>query len=479
MSIDKLREKIVAANEKVEKCKKTIERHKVQMEKKANVLRNMGIEPETADKYALANNGTNAGREAYWLLCDYDSKKDDIKSATAKLADAERIAAGWKEKLDIEINKEKVIQDTVPTVIKDFLEKWKNDAFDWYVQRFDAFLEFRKNLRAEERAARLEAYNTLPEYAELRERYKSFLGDKEPDDSTLANLYPRKPVEAFLKERDLDYKKINERLKNFGDQIIFKMLNCRNSEERLSTLEQILEAEKKQKLISLINSITYITGPITDAKHLYASAGDLNGVIVGEKGVAKIITISAGGYNVQCFHYRTRVSDVTEKYKDDPSIFINNKEEKRYYVNDDYPSETWENILGLTTETARRILNDDEFVKWYEERNARFPGSYLPLEYWIGGSRVCTYQFPRFEGGDDDVAKDYGLEVVSCTKDDTTVKGQYRDILAFADQYLGYQLVPEYLKDLGDEKPSLDDVIVKCAAEVRASSAEKVNDKER
>lgn len=61
-------------------------------------------------------------------------------------------------------------------------------------------------------------------------------------------------------------------------------------------------------------------------------------------------------------------------------------EEKRYFVNDDYPSETWEDILGLTTETARSILSDDEFVKWYKERNERYPGHYLPLEYWMEGT---------------------------------------------------------------------------------------------
>lgn len=58
--------------------------------------------------------------------------------------------------------------------------------------------------------------------------------------------------------------------------------------------------------------------------------------------------------------------------------------EKRFYVNEDYPAETWDNILGLTTETARRILNDEEFKEWYKERNERFPsGCYLPLEYWL------------------------------------------------------------------------------------------------
>lgn len=58
--------------------------------------------------------------------------------------------------------------------------------------------------------------------------------------------------------------------------------------------------------------------------------------------------------------------------------------EKRYYVNEDYPAETWESILGLTTETAKRILSKDEFIKWYNDRNARYPdGNYLSLEYWL------------------------------------------------------------------------------------------------
>lgn len=62
--------------------------------------------------------------------------------------------------------------------------------------------------------------------------------------------------------------------------------------------------------------------------------------------------------------------------------------EKTYYVNEDYPAETWTEILGLTTETARRILSDEEFIQWYEERNKLSPnGYYLPLEYWLQQSK--------------------------------------------------------------------------------------------
>lgn len=470
MAVDKLKEKLKAAEEKVAKCEKTIERHRTQLDKRILKAKELGC-PISQDEAQFQNywsiyDQSGFTHEQYWAICDVRTKLQDIKGALKKYDDAKRIATGWKEKLDIEINKEKVINETVPQVIKDFLEKWKTDAFSWYVERYDLFIKFKADLREKEYTARLEAYNTLPEYANTRERYASFLGDKAPDYSTLINLYPRTPVEEFLKERDLDYKSIRERVKNFGDGIIFKMSEFGDKDERLEFLENALEKEKKAKLLSLVNSITAITGPITDAKHLYVSGGELNGVILGEKGVAKIQTFSAGGYNIQCFHYRTRVDDVTEKYRDDASLYTIKKEEKRYFVNDDYPAETWEDILGLTTEAARRILNDDEFTKWYKERNERFPGCYLPLEHWMDGSQVRTYQFPRFAGGDDMVAMDYGLEVISNTNDDTIVKGQYRDIEAFADQYLGYQLVPEYLKPAEEERPRLDEVITKCAQQV-------------
>ena len=320
MNIEQLRDKINAAEEKVEKCKKTIERHKAQMEKKAKQLREMGIDPEAADKYDLVRNGNEMNREAYWLLCDYDGKKDDIKGAEQKLQDAERICAGWHEKLDLAINEEKIINDTVPQVIKDFLEAWKENAFAWYCQRYEEFLVFRDDLRHDERAARLEALATLPELNEERERCKKIFGDAEPDNSYLANLWPRKAVETFLKERRLDYNNIKKRLANFGDQLIFKMLEYHKEDERLAFLVTKLEEDKKNKLLTLVYSITDITGPITDAKYLYVSAGDLNGVILGEKGAAKLQTFSAGGWNIQCFHYRTRVDNVTEKYKEDPDF---------------------------------------------------------------------------------------------------------------------------------------------------------------
>ena len=48
---------------------------------------------------------------------------------------------------------------------------------------------------------------------------------------------------------------------------------------------------------------------------------------------------------------------------------------KRYYVNEDYPSETWESILALSEEAARKILTDEEFAEWLKDRDAMMKAS--------------------------------------------------------------------------------------------------------
>lgn len=318
MNVEDLSAKVQAAEQKVEKCKKTIARHRSQMEKKAQQLRNKGVEPELVDfetkcKYARSN--SEKDREIYWLISDYEGKKDDIKGATDKLKDAERICAGWKEKLDIAINEEMIIQEQVPQVIKDFLEAWKENVFQWYCQRYEEFLDFKADLRQQVRDVRLEAFRTVPEYERYRKFQEEYQDGAVPDDSTLINMWPDKPMNELLKERNLDRKTVDKKLKDFGDSVIFKMLEIRDGKKREAWLDGFLNEEKKAKLLHLVARISDITGPITDARGLYIYAGDLNGVVLGEKGAAKVNTIGAGGYNIQCYHYRMLVHDVSEKFK--------------------------------------------------------------------------------------------------------------------------------------------------------------------
>ena len=57
-----------------------------------------------------------------------------------------------------------------------------------------------------------------------------------------------------------------------------------------------------------MNRISIVVGVITDASGLFiGKTGGIEGLIRGTIGVARIETIGAGGYNIQCFHYRTLV----------------------------------------------------------------------------------------------------------------------------------------------------------------------------
>ena len=82
-------------------------------------------------------------------------------------------------------------------------------------------------------------------------------------------------------------------------------------EEALNKLEKDMTQEWNRKYDFIIERTNEIVGQITDASNLNVGAkGDLNGYIIGTKGTAKVQTIGAGGYNIQCFHFRTLINEM-------------------------------------------------------------------------------------------------------------------------------------------------------------------------
>jgi hypothetical protein len=65
------------------------------------------------------------------------------------------------------------------------------------------------------------------------------------------------------------------------------------------------ESERKKK--NLLSRIQNKTGDISSASLNIGVDGELNGLIEGEKGRVNINTIYAGGYNIQCLHFRVLI----------------------------------------------------------------------------------------------------------------------------------------------------------------------------
>lgn len=88
---------------------------------------------------------------------DINIKREDIKSATSKLAEARETLANWQDKLNTRITRDAYLEANTPEILKDFLESWKRHAIGYYQEKRIRFIEYREGLKAKERAARLNA----------------------------------------------------------------------------------------------------------------------------------------------------------------------------------------------------------------------------------------------------------------------------------------------------------------------------------
>ena len=115
-----LMEKLAKAQEKVEKTKKTIERHHAQAEKKKALIEKNGW---GYDSFAQRDND-----EAWRTISDYDWKLEDIKNAEKKLKEAEQVVENWKAKLERQLELEKKLQTEIPEAFREaksyLIENW-------------------------------------------------------------------------------------------------------------------------------------------------------------------------------------------------------------------------------------------------------------------------------------------------------------------------------------------------------------------
>lgn len=250
----------------------------------------------TAYRQYVKNNENNIPRSDDW---NKGPNIDELHNAYIDLGEARNTLKNYQTQLDKMDNFEK--EEKIKP-LWDFLTNWENKVYDWYM-------------------------NNALHYFELKRDYKE-AWEKSKEKYKYINRYGKEDYDENEFYRDY-YIAIDSLTKNL---ITFKgeykgtfpnekyVITSYKVDE--AKLKHILKEEKQRKYVDLVNRVTAFTGIITDASNLKIGnqKGELNGIVVGEKGKAYVETISAGGYNDkivldsgrhgQCFHYRVIVNPI-------------------------------------------------------------------------------------------------------------------------------------------------------------------------
>lgn len=107
-----------------------------------------------------------------------------------------------------------------------------------------------------------------------------------------------------------DYDKAYKTLRSQTSKFMYNFISEIAGVERFKTqLNDFLEKDLKKKKEKLISRVEKKGGKIIDAHSLFLGKNNnLNGYIKCENKNVKVETIYAGGYHIQCLHYRVLVN---------------------------------------------------------------------------------------------------------------------------------------------------------------------------
>lgn len=295
----------------MEKSQNTLERHKKTLEKKRNACLKFGFDPKTVDVSEFRD---SRSMEQYWAYSDFTDVEDRISDTMKKLSEYRDKLSEYRAKDFAEKQKNDV--PIVPAV-EEFLANWKSDA-EVYLR--DQVVGM-KTLIDEIRETRQEIRKKYLPYdfehkREIAEEEKAAQVDAYSAKQRVLVKYSA-DVRALYEHRGLDFE---------------------------ARLNKVLSDEVIRKRVDLFRRCSAEVGVITDATGLRIGQDlNLNGVVVGENGKASVRTIGAGGYNIQCFHYRVLVTPVREKESLDSVISNSSKIAAMQSKNDKMP----ENEMAL------------------------------------------------------------------------------------------------------------------------------------
>lgn len=214
-----------------------------------------------------------------WEVNPYYYGERDIRITTKELEAAKIALDNYQSQLSAEV--EKANSRNIPAILE-FLDMWKTRVTEYYHSEFEKYL-----------------VDTADWYAFDR---------KYVDWSNTQGWKTRR-------ENPEEYERIHNEHRERREEYIAKWNFIAPYVEKdtfnEAKFQKELEQDANAKYDFIIERTNAIVGTITDATNLKIGAkGDLNGFIIGERGKAKVETIGAGGYNIQCYHFRTLIHEM-------------------------------------------------------------------------------------------------------------------------------------------------------------------------
>jgi len=228
-----------------------------------------------------------------WEVNPYYYNEYDIRRTEREINDEKKKIESYRADLASAV--EKANSRNVEAIIQ-FLEGWKARVRAYYMVAMEEEKEMWEKIRA--------AYGT-EEYKELGEYYNH----------NRYGEYEEREVPRYNFRRELvGYRKEKVKIADGKWEYAERYIEHHNFDEAVARLDRDLKDEADRKYDFIIERTNAIVGQITDASNLrVGSKGDLNGYVIGTKGAAKVQTIGAGGYNIQCFHFRTLINKMKQK----------------------------------------------------------------------------------------------------------------------------------------------------------------------
>ena len=232
-----------------------------------------------------------------WVDNPYFYSESDLRWALRDLEAAKDALAKYRN--DLTVAEEKANSRNVPAILE-FLEKWKARCIRFYGKGLTEYFNEKETLyqmyiginNATYGSDEYKAKKTAYEEAHDAFNNKAYGYYEEYEYERYGRKY-----KGQSKVREGEY----EFLKPYSDE--------RTLDEAMSKLAKDLNEEANRKYDFIVERTNAIVGEITDASGLtVGSKDDLNGYIIGTRGTAKVQTIGAGGYNIQCFHFRTLIN---------------------------------------------------------------------------------------------------------------------------------------------------------------------------